>query len=287
MADSLFRLHDTPPLDEPVLVVALDGWIDAGSAAGTAASTIADQVDRTLVATFDTDVLLDFRARRPVMHLVDGVNTGLTWSTIEMHAATTDDGSDLLLLTGVEPDHAWQGFAAAVRSLAIDFGARMHVGLGAYPAGVPHTRPVQLSSTASTDELAASVGFLRGTLDVPAGIEAVIEDQMSDAGLPALGIWAQVPHYISAMNYPAAAARLIEAFNDVAGTSFSTAELDTSADAVRARIDAMIENNPEHAAMLHQLEAQVDEMAQDGLGELPSGEDLAEELEQFLRDQND
>ena len=286
MAD-LYELHERPELDDPVLVVALEGWIDAGFGAGRAVETLIGQADSTHVATFDADALLDFRARRPVMHLVDGVNTGLTWSTTEVHALTAPNGTQILLLNGVEPDHAWHAFADAVRDLAIDLGVRMQIGFGAFPSGVPHTRPVSVSATASSDDLAASLGFVRGTIDVPAGVEAVIERRFSEAGLPAVGVWAQVPHYAATMRYPAASARLIEVLNQLAGTDFDLGDLPSEIAEIRDRIDTLIADNPEHVAMLRQLEQQADESTQAQITDLPSGDDLAEELQQFLREQGD
>jgi hypothetical protein len=284
---ALYEIHEPPELTGPVLLVALEGWIDAGFGAGRAVEALQAQTDPVPVATFDADRLLDFRARRPTMHLVDGVNTGLSWASTELHAVRSANGTDVLLLGGAEPDHCWNEFAAAVRDLAIGLGCRMQVGLGAYPAGVPHTRPVALSATASDDHLATSVGFLRGTIDVPAGVEAVIERAFSEAGLPAIGIWAQVPHYAATMPYPAASARLIEGLNHVADTDFGLGDLPDEVAATRVRIDELIEGNPEHVAMIRQLEEQVDVHTQSQLSDLPSGEDLAEELQRFLREQGD
>lgn len=283
----LYELHQRPSLVEPVLVVVLEGWIDAGFGAARALQVLLAQSEPTLVATFDADTLLDYRARRPVLHLVDGVSTALTWSTTELHALRAPNGTDVLLLSGVEPDHAWHAFAGAVRDLALDLGCRMQVGLGAFPAGVPHTRPVALSSTASDDALAASVGFLRGTVDVPAGVEAVIERSFADAGLPAVGIWAQVPHYAATMPYPAASAQLIEGLNQVAGTDFGFGDLPEDIQDTRRRIDQLLEANPEHVAMIRQLEEQVDEITEDRISDLPSGDDLAEEVQRFLREQGE
>jgi hypothetical protein len=287
----LYELHDRPDLDGPVLVVVLEGWIDAGFAAAQALQVLLAQSESTTVATFDADTLLDFRARRPTLHLVDGVNTGLTWSTTELRHVRSPNGTDVLLLAGVEPDHAWHRFAEAVRDLGVDLGCRMQLGLGAYPAGVPHTRPVSLSATASDDALATSVGFLRGTIDVPAGVEAVIERSFADAGLPAVGIWAQVPHYAATMPYPAAAARLVDGLNQLAGTDFALGDLPDEIQATRRRIDQLLEANPEHVAMIRQLEEAVDELAEDTIADqitdLPSGDDLAEELQRFLREQGD
>lgn len=292
---SLYEVHERPDVDSPVLLVVLDGWIDAGGAAARAVETIVAQHDTTHVATFDADTLLDFRARRPIMHLVDGVNTGLTWSTTELHATRAPNGTDVLLLTGVEPDHAWNAFADAVLGLSLELGCGMQVGIGAYPAAAPHTRPVQLSATASSDDLAARIGLVRGTVDVPAGIAALLEQRFAAMGLPAVGVWAQVPHYAAGMPYPAAAARLIDGVNLVAGTDFSADALTDDITGMRTRIDELVEPNPQHAAMLRQLEQVYDQtleaMGGDesplGAGELPSGDELAEELQRFLREQGD
>ena len=111
----LVELHGHPPMSSPVMVLALEGWIDAGMAAAGAMSAILDGIDTEPFATFDTDVLLDHRARRPIMHLVDGVNTGLSWPSLELRAGTDAAGQDVLLLLGAEPDHAWRAFSDAVR----------------------------------------------------------------------------------------------------------------------------------------------------------------------------
>jgi hypothetical protein len=284
---ALYELHEQPELASPVLLVALEGWIDAGFGAGRAVEALLAQTEPVHVATFDADQLLDFRARRPTMHLIDGVNTALSWASTELHAIRSANGGDVLLLSGSEPDHAWNAFSAAVRDLAIDLGCRMQLGFGAYPAGVPHTRPVTLSATASDEDLANQVGFVRGTIDVPAGVEAVIEHAFTDAGLPAVGIWAQVPHYAATMPYPAAAAKLIDGLNQLADTDFGLGELPEEIAQTREKIDQLLEGNPDHLAMIQQLEAQVDAETQSQIADLPSGDDLAEELQRFLREQGD
>ena len=289
---SLYDLVDHPDLESPVLIMALEGWIDAGAGAARATSTITDTLESELVAVFDSDELLDHRARRPVMHLEDGLNTGLTWPAIELRAASTDDDQDVLLLFGAEPDHRWRAFATDVVDLAMDFGARLVLGLGAYPAAVPHTRPTKLASTATSDELARQIGFVRGTISVPAGVQAAIEQRASEVGLPAVGLWAQVPHYAAAMPYPAAAAALLDGVADLGGPAFDRSELREEADATRLRLDALVAESEEHQELVHQLElhAESEEQGEDdgadrGPMELRTGEQLAAEFEQFLRDQ--
>ena len=289
---SLHELHDRPALHEPVLIMVLDGWIDAGYAAGTAVQTILTNTDTYPVATYDADALLDHRARRPVMHLVDGVNTGLSWPAIELRAGVDETGQDFLLLLGAEPDHRWHAFADDVLGLAREFGTRLVVGLGAYPATVPHTRPVTMSITASTPELATASGLLQGSLDVPAGVQAAIEYRCNELDIPAIGLWAQVPHYVSGepTPYHAASLALIQQLGRSAGIVAPVGDLEIEAERTRNRIDAAMAANSEHLAMLHILEARHDESVAEAQvrpmdQDIPSADELAEEVEQFLRDQ--
>jgi len=282
----LYEFVENPDLDSPVLVVVLDGWIDAGLGASAALETLTGACSPELVAFFDADVLLDHRARRPTMHIEDGIQTGLSWPSIELKAGADLDGNDVLFLMGAEPDHRWRGFSTAVVNLALELGCRMCVGLGAYPAPVPHTRPTRIVATTAALELAERVGIIHGRIDVPAGVQAAIEEQAALMLLPAVGLWAQVPHYASAMPYPAAGAALIESLNDVAGLRFDTGGLHDDAVAARSRLDGLIADSDEHQQLVRQLEQQVDALADSHGQPLPSGEELAAELERFLRDQD-
>ncbi|CAN5909699.1 PAC2 family protein [soil metagenome] len=291
---ALYDLHDQPALDAPVLIMVLEGWIDAGFAAGTAVQTLLAGLDTEPVASFDTDQLLDHRARRPIMHLVDGVNTGMSWPSIELRAGTDLDGNDVLLLLGAEPDHAWHSFTEAALELAQDLGTRLVVGLGAYPAAVPHTRPVTLSVTASTSELAVVSGLLRGSLDVPAGVQAVIESRCAELELPAVGLWAQVPHYVSGepTPYPAASLTLLDQLESTAGLHLPKAELADEAERTRNRIDVAMAANADHLGLLKTLEERHDEMVAEAESAtaqpmIPSADELGAEVERFLRDQDD
>ena len=217
------------------------------------------------------------------MRLVDGVNTQLTWEETELSWAKDGLGHDVLLLFGNEPDHAWLAFSEQVVDLAEDLGARMVLGLGAYPTPVPHTRTPLLASSASTEELAQ--GLIQNSVEVPSGVQGMIERRAALRGLPALGLWAQVPHYVSAMPYPAASLALLQGANRVTGLDLPLGDLPDQADASRHRIDELIAQNPEHAAMLEQLEAQADQLASNTALQATSGDELAAELERFLREQ--
>lgn len=281
------RLHDRT-VDHPVLVIGLEGWIDAGAGAAAAVAHLASGRMQDVLVRFDGDALIDHRSRRPVVHIVDGVNRGLTWPQIELRAGTDDAGRDLLLLSGPEPDLRWNEFTGAVVALAQSLGVRLVVGLGAFPAPVPHTHPVRLATTSPVAELAHQVGYVRGTLDVPAGVEAALEVAFDTAGIPAVGLWARVPHYVAAMAYPAASAALIDGLTEVASIQLGSRELHEAAARARVQIDALVANSDEHRRLVTQLEAQAEtelEGEDGGLAgqSLPSGDELAAELERFLR----
>lgn len=280
---SLYSMVEQPDLESPVLIVALKGWIDAGLGAAGAVDTLTDELELHTIARFDADALLDWRARRPIMRLVDGVNAQITWEETELSWARDQSGNDLLLLLGNEPDHAWLTFSEQVVDLALDLGTRLILGVGAYPTPVPHTRTPLVAASASSDELAR--GLVRNTVEVPSGVQGLIERRAALRGLPALGLWVQVPHYVATMPYPAASLALLETANRVAGLALPLGHLGERAEASRARIDELIGQNPEHRAMLQQLEQQADQHETTTQLADASGDDLVAELERFLREQ--
>ncbi|MGK2947735.1 MAG: PAC2 family protein, partial [Acidimicrobiales bacterium] len=147
----------------------------------------------------------------------------------------------------------------------------------------PHTRPPLLAASASDEEL--TQGLLKSSVEVPSGVQGMIERRAALRGLPAIGLWAQVPHYVAAMPYPAASLALLQGTNRIAELDIPLADLAERAEANRARIDDLIAQNPEHATMLHQLEQQADEQATSNQLAATSGDELAAELERFLREQ--
>ena len=289
---------DLPHLDKPVLVVMLQGWIDAAGAANEAMNAIEAQINPLPIATFDADVFIDFRARRPTMEIRDGRNSNIEWPSIDLYAGHDRNGRDVLILTGFEPDSAWHRFASAVRELCVRLEVSMMVGLGAYPFPTPHTRPSNLSCTTPSADLLNKHAFVRTSVDVPAGMAAVLEQVLHDAGIPSISIWAQVPQYIPAMTYPAAAVALLDGLKDTAGLLFDRGSLQQEAVIQTERLDRLVAKNSEHQEMVQKLEQAYDAMLpqdanatrHDGqqLSEkdIPTPEELTAELEAFLRDAN-
>ena len=291
---ALYEIHSRPDLDVPVLVVALEGWIDAGLGAATAAQALVADLEPAVIATFDSDRLLDYRA--------PAGDASPRWrehrADVARHPAPPREGP------------CWEGPVAAARARARRTVEAIHraisrarpstsgrclvVGLGAYPFAAPHTRPSRLSTTANSSDLAERLGYLRNSVDVPAGVEAAIERRCAEVGLPAVGLWAQVPHYAAAMPYPPASIALIDGLSEVGELSLKADGLRQAAAAHVSRLDELVAQSDEHREMLHQLELQADaETAESAgssfaplnAGDLPTGDDLVAELERFLREQ--
>lgn len=287
-----YRLHESytamPSLSSPLLVVMLQGWIDASSAAHGAMTRLVSETGATSLITFDADEYLDFRARRPTMELREGINTRLDWPSTDLMLGRDINDKEVLLLTGHEPDSKWNQFAAAVGELATQLGVRKMIGLGAYPFATPHTRAVNISCTSPTSDAIAALPYVRSSVDVPAGIEAVLEHVLTGRGIPSVGIWAQVPHYATTMTYPAATVALLSAVCDTGGISIDISESRAEAASQRERLDTLVAANPEHAQLLGQLETAYDVAHQrdEDAADIPSGDELAEQFEKYLREQN-
>jgi hypothetical protein len=274
---SLYTLTDAADLIAPTMVAAFDGWVDAGSAATTALGHLAE--DAAVVARFDADVLFDYRARRPPLEIVDGKLTELTWHELVVRRVRLAD-RDVLVLVGPEPDYRWRAFTADVVELARTLEVAEWVSLGAIPAAVPHTRPVPILGTE------ASKGLLRGdvspgpagVLRVPSALVSALELEVSEAGIPALGYFAQVPHYVSGP-YATAAVELLRALGNHLGTTIAADELDAEARELRDRLDTATGLDETTRSYVERLEVLYDEQR------LPSGGDLIADIERFLRDQ--
>ena len=283
----LFAVHTSPVLNAPVLVVAMEGWVDAGLGAANAVASLLEHPQSMDLVTFDSDHFLDLRARRPIVRIVDGVTTELEWPRTQLRHGHDQAGADMLFLVGPEPDYHWRAFVDAVVQLSLRYGVRLVVGLGAFPAAAPHTRPVRLAATAppGSAELLAQVGVVQGELEVPAGVLSALEVALGDAAVPTISLWARVPHYVSAMPFPMASVALVDGLAAMSGLQLDTAALRAAGDRARSQVDELIAGNPEHVAMVAKLEEAIDSSEGNALGlqEVPSADELAAELERFLR----
>ncbi len=271
---SLYEMIADVPFVEPVLIAAFDGWIDASSAATGAAAQIAERGD--VVARFDADALFDYRARRPVLDVVDGTLAHLEWPELALRSVEVG-GRHLLVLSGPEPDYRWRQLGSDVLDLCQRVGVVQWVSLGAIPAAVPHTRPVPVLATASAagllheDEVQGPAGLLR----VPGAALSTVELAVSGSGIPAVGFFAQVPHYVGGPFAPASIA-LLEHLERHLSIALPLGALVDEAQAQRDRLGAAVAADEDAAAYLQRLETLA------GDERIPSGDELASEIERFL-----
>lgn len=276
----------------PVIVAALDGWTDAGTAGTTAARTLRDAVDTERLGAFPPDALYDYRDRRPLLAIDRGALDAPQWPALSVDLLRPPAGPPLALVTGGEPDFAWQAVGADLVELAQRLGASRYLGLGAVPGPVPHTRPTQLVCTSDDEELRERMGRPHEEVVVPASFQVVLETQLRDAGLQTLGLWARVPHYVAG-EYPAAARSLLERFSSFLGTPVDPTVLDDDITDNRQRLDLAADGSEEVTEHIQQLEELHDaeqertEAGDGGTpmpgGPLPSGDEIAAEVERFLR----
>jgi proteasome assembly chaperone (PAC2) family protein len=231
-----------------------------------------------VVATFDGDILFDYRARRPTLDIIDGRLAELTWPELTIRHVRLGE-RDLLVLTGAEPDFRWREFADAMVELVNRLGVVEWISLGAIPAAVPHTRSVPIMGTESEPGLlrADVQPGPKGVLRVPSAALSVLEMTLAKAGTPAVGYFAQIPHYVSGP-YPVATLALLRAVESHLGIEIPTGALDEEARQLRTRLDLATGADEATRAYVERLESMVDEER------LPAGDELISEIERFLRD---
>ena len=285
---------DLPELGTPVLVQALDGFVDAGGARRLAREQLLAAHGSRVVATFDVDALLDYRARRPAMTFDEDHWAEYADPQLAVHLAHDAEGTPFLVLAGPEPDVRWEAFTAAVVQLVEALGVRMSVGLNAIPMAVPHTRPLGIIAHATRPELVAGHERWVGTVQVPGSAGHLLEYRMGQAGKDAAGFAVAVPHYLAEAEYAPAALALLGSVAALTGLSFTTGPLDESGAAVRAQVDETVAGSDEVRGVVEALERQYDAylagagrslLAEMG-GSLPTAEELGDELERFLAEQS-
>lgn len=299
----LLDLHTLPgeTTPTPVLVLALDGWTDAGAGGSEAATWLRTTMPSTRLGAFPPDSLYDYRDRRPVMRIDQGRLEEPEWPRLVVDLLTPAAGPPLLLVSGGEPDFAWQTIAGDLTELAERLGITRYVGLGSVPGPTPHTRPVAMVCTSSDEDLLERIEHPHEEMTVPASAQVLFEQQLGAAGLQTLGMWARVPHYVAG-EYPAASRALLQRLSSHLGTPIEGDVLEEEIEETRERLDLAAQGSDEVTEHIQQLEELYDAeqaraeseggAAGPGLpgsmgGPLPSGEEIADEVERFLRGRRD
>jgi predicted ATP-grasp superfamily ATP-dependent carboligase len=275
-----------------VMLYYLDGFIDAGAAGRLLSAHLAGTLGPTPIARFDIDSLLDYRSRRPIMtfskdHWEEYDGPELTLSLLH-----DSEGTEFLLLSGLEPDREWDAFTGAVRQLADRLGVRVCVGFHGIPMGVPHTRPLGVTAHATQAELIEGYQPLVDKLQVPGSAAALLEYRLGEEKKAAIGFAVHVPHYLAQAAYPAAAVTLLESVQRVTGLVLPVDALRESARRTDLEIARQVEGSSEVAEVVQALEQQYDaftadreRLLADDAEAMPTAEELGAQFERFLAEQ--
>ena len=275
----IYELHGGDDLVAPAMIAAFEGWVSAGSVGTATAEHVAEEGEP--LATFDPDALFDYRANRPTVEFIEGTMSSVDWPEVTLWRRRLGE-RDVLVLTGPEPNWRWQEFGRAVADLSLRLAVVQHVSLGGIPAAVPHTLPTRLLGTASRQDLVdESELLLEGMLRVPGAMASIVEHYLVEQGIPAVGFWAQVPHYVAGTYYPGVVT-LVERLAQHLGVEIPLGSLVDEAAAQREHLDALVASQPQ--AM--QYVAKLEEMAA-AQRDVPTGEDIAAEIERFLAEAGD
>lgn len=294
MDTELYRVEERPSGVGMVLVHALTGFVDAGQAGHLAVAHLLANLEHRVVATFDIDQLLDYRSRRPMMIFDEDRWAGYEQPELVLYEVEDCAGTRFLLLTGPEPDLQWERFADAIRQLVDDFGISLTVGLGAVPMAVPHTRPVMVTAHATRRELISGYQRWFNSVQIPGHAGALVELRLGEVGHDAMGFVVHVPHYLARTEYPESARGLLEHLARSSSLDLPVAALLPAAQRALDEVNERLARSPQSMSIVANLEEQFDRIMSESqqrsllpadAGPLPTGDEIAAELEQFLAEQ--
>jgi hypothetical protein len=273
------------------LLAGLTGFADAGSAVGQLSTYLLETLEHSVVAEFDNDALLDYRARRPTMYFDQDHLSDYQPAKLVLYLAKDELHQPFLLLTGYEPDFQWERFTAAVLHLVEKYRVATTTWINSIPMPVPHTRPIGVTVSGNRTELIEAMSVWKPRTQVPATALHLIEYRLRELGHPTVGFVLLVPHYLADTEFPAAAVAALESVSAATGLIFPTDRLREEGREFLAKIDTQVEGNPELAKLVGTLEERHDSYMQDNPlrspltdvdGELPSADEIAAELQNFL-----
>ncbi|MDD2858879.1 MAG: PAC2 family protein [Candidatus Nanopelagicales bacterium] len=290
--EEMYAIHAMPAFDDaPVLVHAFTGYVDAGGAVRMTIDHILETCEHRLVATFDVDEVMDFRARRPVLSYSVDHFTGVDIPAIHLHEVIDAEGTPFLLLAGPEPDYQWLRFITAVAGLGEQFGIRLSVAISGIPWPAPHTRPLGITVHGSDPSLVQGFRSMVGDVDVPGHMGAMLEFHLAQEGFDSMGITAQVPHYLAQFQYPQGAQTLLNGLSMITGLALPSGGLEALAAQATQEINDQLVGNEEFSTVVTALEHQYDQArgaSSEAPGEdpehVPTGDEIAAQLESFLRE---
>lgn len=275
--------YDLPALRRPLLLVAFEGLFDAAEAATSALEWIRNRTESTSVAMIDPENFFNFQEARPSVRIDGTGQRVIDWPTTEVYSVVTDSARDLVVMTGVEPHLRWPSFADHVLEVAHSAGCEMVVTVGAFIGMVPHTRPFSVTGSAVHPDLARRLNLSQPTYQGPTGIVGVINARLETSSLPVISLRVEVPHYVPGPPNPKATQALLRRLEQTTGVQTGYEEMDGDVSEWVQRVDQAVSSDTESQDYVERLERQADSDEE----MLPSGDDLAAELEAFLREQKD
>lgn len=273
------------------LIAGLTGFADAGGAVSQFSEYLLESVEHSVVATFDADTLLDYRARRPIIYFDQDHLSDYRPARLELHLAYDELQRPFLFLTGFEPDFQWERFIAAVMQLIDRFQVAATTWLNSIPMPVPHTRPIGVTVSGNRTDLIDALSIWKPQTQVPATALHLLEYRLFQRGLPVAGYVLLIPHYLSDTEYPNAAVSALDCVSAATGLIFATDRLRQSGRDFVTKIDEQVAGNVELARLVGTLEERHDTYMEgtslkspltDESGELPTADEIAAELEKFL-----
>lgn len=291
-------------LKNPALLLAFRGWSDASKVATTLIAHLEKDLNTEPLAHISPDRFFDFQRARPEVSIVNGVITDVEWPR-NQYTFTWSEEANLILGIGPEPHLEWQQFSKAVCALADTCNVGQVMMAGGILAGVPHTRPIPLAGTSPDPEIRAKLHLERNSYHGPTGILPILADLLTQAGHPATTLWASIPHYTQITPNPQAALTLLEALSSLLGKKLPDARLKKEAIKFEQQLENTVKNNSEISAYVSLLEKQFDmsrknnhpsrqaaldkdsDETSDDANRLPDGEEIAAQIEEFLRSRND
>lgn len=274
----LLDVDTWPGLRDPILVVTLSGWVDAGMAGAGAVAVLTEQLEaKRAFGRIDLADLMDLQQTRPTVHLVDGISREITWPSIELIAGRS--ARDVVVCVGPEPSLRWRAVLGEIVDAATRLGVSRAFTLGGIPSVASHRRPVEVLATGTSEDVVAEIGAWRNDYTGPTGAQSALQVLLGEAGVPTIALWAQVPHYVAAGPSPPAIRALLAKVRDLGGLQVDLSTLDDQAQAYIQRVDEGIADRPDVVEAIREIESGSEPP-------LPSGEELASEIERFLRGQS-
>ena len=280
----VIELADTPELHDPVMIAAFEGWNDAGEAATAVLEHLARVWGAEPFAALDPEDYYDFQVNRPSVGPDADERRRITWPTTRLLAAHVPSiGRDVVIVDGIEPSMRWRSYTIELLECAERLGVTTVVTVGALLADIPHTRPIPVTATSEDRSIRARLGVEPSRYEGPTGIVGVLADAAAQAELPAVSLWAAVPHYAGGGPSPKATLALLRRIEELLDITIPLEDLPELAQAWERGVDDLAESDNEVGEYVRALEEAKDTT------ELPeaSGEAIALEFERYLRRRDD